>query len=360
MFRWSQIRMVAIAGAAALFVFSAARADVTIKQTMKMSGLGGILDSETKMVTRVQGDRRAEDSEMKLTNKMMKLFGGGKPVKTTSIIRLDRDPAVFLNVDHQSKTVTEMTVAEMRAMMDSAAGMLGGGMTKDMPGSKPAYDTSEVTFSPPKIDVKKTGAKETIGGHACEQSILTMEIEGTNRKTGESFKLLTVMDMMLAQNVPGKAEEDAFNRRMAEELGFTMEKGQSSAQAMMGMMKMYGIDPEDLTEAAAKLEGFPMRQTITFRGEGDQFAPAQPPSGQEEAESEEGDDGSSATSAQAAAAKALGGLFGKKKDKEEKPVETGPPSIFSATITVDEITTGSVAADSFDPPKNYKVRKAGE
>jgi hypothetical protein len=170
---------------------------------------------------------------------------------------------------------------------------------------------------------------------------------------------------MLAKNVPGAAEQDAFNKRMVEELGFTMENKQGSAQAMMGMMQAYGINPEDLEEAASKLEGFPMKSIITFRGEGDQFAQAAEEESGEEGEAEEGEakeeDEGSATSGSSAAAKALGGLFGKKKDKEKEPEEpAGPPSIFTATMLVEEITTGAVSDESFTPPAKYKVIKSGE
>lgn len=358
MFRLKRSLLIGLAGVLAWH--AAALADVTVRQNMTMKGLGGILDSETKMTTRIKGDMKSDDTETKMTNKLMKFFGGGKPIKTTSIIRLDRDPAVFINVDHQNKTVTETPVSDMRAMMDSAANMFGGQQGQGMQGTEPAYDTSEVTFSPPKIDVKKTGVTATVGGQSCEQSILTMEIEGTNRETGEKFKLITIMDMMLAKNVPGAAEQDAFNTKMAEKLGFTMENKQGSAQAMMGMMQAYGIDPEDLEEAASKLEGFPMKSIITFRGEGDQFAQAAKEQSGEDGETGEEDDGS-ATSGSDAAAKALGGLFGKKKDKEKEAEEpAGPPSIFTATMIVEEISTGAVGEESFTPPAKYKVVKSGE
>ncbi len=335
-------------------------ADVTVKRTANTKGMAGILDAEIKSEECIQGEKSCTDTETRSTNKVMKFLAGSKPAKSSSIARLDKD--VMWQVDHKGKTYTEMTFAEMRAMMDSLKGMMAGNEAKT------EIDTSEVTFAPPTFEVKQTGVKETIAGYPCAQSILTMTVEGTNKKDGKKFQMVTTMDMMLTKDVPGAGEFEAFGKKMAEKMGLGMD--QSGAQAMMSAMGAYGVDAKKLAEEAAKIEGFPMRQVVRFLGQGQQFASAEP--AKEEAgdkdkdkESESAEEDNSSKSD--LASKALGGLFGKKKDKKDKkaedsgkPAEAPDNAIFKMTSEVTEISTSSVAASRFEIPEGYKLKPAGK
>lgn len=350
--------LVTLGAVVALVICSAlnARADVTIKRTASTKGMAGILDAEIKSEDCIQGDKSANDSETRSTNKVMKFVTGGKPVKTSTIARLDKD--VMWQVDHKEKSYTEMTFAEMRAMMDSLKGMMTGGQP-----AKTEIDTSEVSFSPPTFDVKQTGVKETIAGYPCEQSVLTMTVEGTNKKNGEKFQMVTTMDMMLTQSAPGGDEVEQFGKKMAEKMGIGLD--QSGAQAMMSAMGAYGVDAKRLAEEAAKMKGFPMRQVVRFMGQGQQFASA------DAAKEESKDKNKDAENASAEedksdgndlAAKALGGLFGKKKDKKKdeggKTAEKPDNAIFKLTTEVTEISTSSIPATRFEIPEGYKLKPA--
>ena len=340
-----------------LWSWAAARADVLIKQTSTMKGLAGILDAEIKSENCIQGDKSCNDAETRFTNKVMKFATGGKATKTTSIARLDKD--LMWQVNHKDKSYTEMTFAQMRAMMDSLKTMMAGG-----PGGEPAkteIDTSEVSYAPPQFDVKKTGVKETIAGYPCEQSILTMTVEGTNKKTGEKFTMVTTMDMMLAQDVPGREEYEQFGRKMAEKMGFNMDA--AAAQSMMSALGAYGIDAKRLAEESAKMKGFPIRQIVRFEGQGRQFA------SREAAANDEGGEQEAATEEKSEdkdlASKALGGLFGKKKgDKkkadEGKSAEKPDNAIFKMTTEVTQISTSAVEATRFEIPSGYKLKPAGK
>jgi hypothetical protein len=285
----------------------------------------------------------------------MKFVTGGKPAKTSSISRLDKD--VMWQVNHKDKSYTEMTFAEMRAMMDSLKTMMTGG---DSP-AKTEIDTSEVSYAPPKFEVQQTGVKETIAGYPCEQSILTMTVEGTNKKTGEKFQMLTTMDMMLSKDVPGREEYEQFGRKMAEKMGFEMDA--SSAQSMMSAMGAYGIDPKKLAEEAAKMKGFPMRQIVRFEGQGKQFASSEAAPKSESQEKESAEEEKSGSSD--IASKALGGLFGKKKNdkkkaEEGKAAEKPDNAIFKMTTEVTEISTSAIPATRFEIPSGYKLKPAGK
>ena len=331
----------------------AVRADVTIKRTSTMKGMAGILDADVKSVDCIKSDKSCNDAESHFTSGIMKFATGGKATKTTSIARLDKD--VMWQVNHQDKSYTEMTFAQMRAMMDSLKTAMAGKKGKS------GIDTSEVTFAPPKFDVKKTGVKETISGYPCEQSILTMTVEGTNKKTGDKFEMVTTMDMMLTQGAPGGQEYEQFGRKMAEKMGFSMDA--SSAQSMMSALGAYGIDAKKLAEEAAKMKGFPMRQIVRFAGQGGQFASADSArnsqSNAKESTSEEKSGGNDM------ATKALSSLFGKKKGDKGKSGETAskePPdnAIFKMTTEVTEISTSPVPDAQFEIPAGYKLKPAGK
>jgi hypothetical protein len=350
--------MIGLAAAVVLWSGAVTYADVSIKQTTTTKGLAGILDAEVKSENCIQGDRNCTEAQTRFTSKLMKFATGGKATKTSSIARLDKD--LVWEVNHQDKSYTEMTFAQMRAMMDSLKTMMAGGPMGGTP-AKTEIDTSEVTYAPPKFDVKKTGLKETIAGYPCEQTILTMTVEGTNKKTGEKFQMLTTMDMMMAQDVPGRDEYEQFGRKMAEKMGLGMDA--ASAQSMMSALGAYGIDAKKLAEESAKLKGFPMRQVVTFAGQGKQFASSETTQKGENGEKESAEEEKSGGND--VAAKALGSLFGKKKsDKkkagEGKSAEKPDDAIFKMTTEVTEISTGAVPATRFEVPAGYKLKPAGK
>jgi hypothetical protein len=345
--------------------WTVSHADVTVSRVTTMDGMGGLLKSSTMSTESYSGDKMVNDSETKMENKMLKMFGGGKPIKTTSITRLDKE--LIWNIDHKEKKYTEMTFAEMRAWMDSLGGMMSGAGADPMAQQKPTIDTSEITFSEPTFDVKRTGKTETISGYSCDQTIMTMTTVGTNRKTGETMTMDVSMDMMLAESVPGADEIVDFGVRTARAMGFESDKG--SGQSMTKMLEMYGIDAERLAEESEKLEGFAMKTVMSFSMGGDAMGQAKDES--EGAEAEPADeekakeDESTPTDASSAAAKALGGLFGKKnKDKDEAKAEDEEAAAMPAgtMLWMSSVVTGLEAtarpAQSYEIPEGYKLEKS--
>ncbi len=340
-----------------------AHGDVTIKRNSLMDGMGGLLKASTISSESYSGDMMANDSETKMENKLMKMFGGGKPIQTTTITRLDKE--LIWNVNHKDKKYTEMTFAEMRQMMDSLGAMMSGS-ADPMAQQKPTIDTSEIIFSEPEFDISRTGKRETIAGYECEQAIMTMTTKGTNRETGDSITLDVKMDMMLARNVPGSDEVTAFGVKMARAMGYETDR---AGQSMAKMLAMYGVDAEKLAEEAKKLEGFAMKTVMSFSMGGDAMAQAEAEAEKAEKEQEEEEDGEQADKNEESpsdpsgmAAKALGGLFGKKdtgEDKEEakneKPAGAPAGAMFWMTTTVTGIETSAVPAGAFEVPEGYKL-----
>jgi hypothetical protein len=342
---------------------SAVSADVTIKRVSVVKGLGGMMNSTVTSTETVQGDKMVSDHETKMDSKLMKLMGAGKPVTTTSIIRLDKE--LFWDINHKDKTYTELTFAQMRQMMDSLGAMMSGGSA--MGQQKAAFDTSEYKLLPPKFDIKRTGKTETISGYACSEALMTMETVAINRKTGDTVLLDVNISSMLAKNVPGEAEMAAFGKKMAQAIGTDVDQG--AGQSMEKMLGMYGIDAKKIAEESKKLEGFAMRTEMTFGMGGGAMTQAADASksGKEQEKSKDAEnaksDESSSNDGGGLAGKALGGLFGKKKKAEPKEEAGGksgdlaPGAMFSVVTTVMEIGTAAAGAVSFDVPAGYKLEK---
>ena len=315
-----------------------AHADVTIKQEGTISGLGGFMNSEMSTVTKIKGDKKCDDTEMRMTNKMMKMMGGGKPIETTSIIDLDK--GVMYNVNHQDKSYTEMPLS---AVGEMAGGMAQPGMYGQKKGQKGGMqiDTSDVTMSPPTFDIQKTGNSEKIDGHKCEETVLTMKIDGVDKKTGKEFTFTTVMNLWLANDVEGADEFNDFNKKMAEKMG--VEASAAMNGSMAGALAMYGLNSEELREKMDQLQGFPLRTVATFDGEGAQFDEMN----QLKNAGQDGDE-----SQNPAAAKMLKGLFGGGGEDDE-----GNQHMMTMKLEVKDISTKTIDDTDFAPPAKYKQKK---
>ena len=57
-----------------------------------------------------------------------------------------------------------------------------------------------------KLDVKETGEKKNINGLDTKEVVMTITMEGTDQKTGQSGAMDTVSDMWLTPKVPGYEE----------------------------------------------------------------------------------------------------------------------------------------------------------
>lgn len=355
MIRWTRIRTggmsMGLALAVAMCTAVCVSADVTVKQTATTSGLGGLLNVEIKTETMIKDEMQCVNTETEMKGGILGMFAGGEAAKTSTVTRLDK--GVVWEITHEKKTYTEMPISAMKEMIEQfgGAGMSGmSGMSED---EESMADDEDIEMSPPKFSVEKTGKKEKIAGYNCEQSILTMEMEGTNTETGEKFTIFLTMDMMLAKDVPGYEEYQAFSVKYAEAVGMGDGLDPASIESMMMGMRQYGVDPETLAEEAKKLKGFPMRTVMKMTGDGPQF----------DAMKSSGADSSLAAAKEEMnkAMGMLGGLFGKKKKKEEpkeEPVAASDGALFTVTTEVTKISTKSIKSDRFEVPKKYKKKKS--
>ncbi len=356
----------------ALLLASTAAADVTIQETTVSEGLGGFGNGTTRRTMIVAGDASRSEDEATYTGRFKTLAGGGKPRTTVSITRIDKE--VVWSLDPQKKTYSELTFAEMRELM--AEGLAGADAA---PEAQP--QDADMTFT---VDVRRTGAKQTVNGFAAEQAVVTCT--GRPKEAGaEGGETRIVMDLWLTKGTPGAAEMAEFGRRFAAKLGIEAQMAGLGAT----VRRMYGGAMKEMGEKLKGLDGYPVRSTFTIEGAGGPKAVPPAESAAEakaererakaQAEADEkaqdrqdaGEIGAAAATGGGVTGK-IGGLFGRKlagmaQKKAEQKVEKSAGEkaspgaaggyLFKAVTEVTSISTSPAPAGSFEVPAGYKLQK---
>lgn len=260
-----------------------------------------------------------------------------EPISSTVLLKghrmahLSRDTAQIIDVDKETitsidfakKTYSAMTFEQMKEMMQQAADRMGR-----------KQNDADVNF---KASVRETGQSKVVSGLNAKEVILTLTMEGTDKKTGDQGAMNVISDMWLAPDIPGYQEVRDFHRLMSTKIAWA--PGQSFG-AMMGRGDM-AKGMADLAKEMAKLQGVPVLQVMTMTGS------ATPQAG---AERSSNPPPASDTASQGGAAEALGRLgrlggiggFGrKKKDQDASSQAPANNSSASAPGALMEITTES-------------------
>jgi hypothetical protein len=340
--------------AAMLLVFAAtACADILIKSSVTSKGLVGLTNMEGTTEQMIAGDKAKTVSNMKMTNKVMKFLGAGKPQESSDITRLDKE--LIWNVMPKDKEYTEMTFAELRAAMEK--GLQKSQEEKAKFAKEHPKDT--VSFRT-EFKVEKTGKSQKIAGYEANETVMTMLIYGKNAESGEQGVMRLTMDMWLSKDIPGAGDFKKFYAELATKLGFTGH-GQQSAE---GMLTAFGIDPRELYKHTKDLEGMALMSTMSLGMVVDSTAQAskkgEVKEEKKDKEAEQSDEGG-----KGGVTKKLGGLFGKKKESKndesakdsKQEQQAGPQYLMQFTTTVTEISAASIPASEFEVPAGFKLKK---
>ncbi|MFZ1683752.1 MAG: hypothetical protein WAU88_06425 [Candidatus Zixiibacteriota bacterium] len=337
-------------------------ADITIKSTIENTGLGGIANMQGTQQLMISGDKSKTVSNLKMTNKVVKFFGGGKPTETTEITRLDKE--LIWAVNTKDKSYTEITFAQMKALLESAKAKAAEEKGK----SDSTRLISDITVTP-------TGKTQMIAGFKASEVIIHMTFVGKDSSSGKTGKMIFDSDLWMAKDVPGYAEYQAYHKTMAEKMGLTGQ-GQEDVNRQLAA---FGVDSKAMYEKMKDIEGMPLMTTISILPEGldtimaranDSLQAAQKREAEADATKDSSAEKSEPTSIQntddvkKSAMKKLGGLFGKKKDKNKEaddrskqPPTDQKPYLFHVTTTVTEISQESISASEFEIPEGYKLKK---
>jgi hypothetical protein len=307
-----------------LLIFAAsANADVTRKQTVTSQFMGA---NEGTTIEYYSGDMHTSESTTKWTSGMMKTMSGGKPVESSTIVRLDKQ--LVWTINPKDKTYTEMTFDQFREMMKK------GIATADSAQKEHPDTTSEDMYTWMVDDKSETGPK-TIHGWECKN--VHIEATGVNKHDPQDKVLITI-NTWNSSDVPGAKEIQDFGARYVKALGLdqvALTPGLS--QATMFYQKQF----QQLMDAAKKAPGEAVQSLMEIK----RNQLKSPDLGKAMAEG--------------AKSELMGKLpFGKKKQepKEEKP-EYELKVKFSATSELTEASTSAVDATKFEVPAGYKLKK---
>jgi hypothetical protein len=235
-------KCISAAGLLALAAASA-RADFSYEQTSKITG--GMMAGMMKFAGAFSKQAR-EPIQMTVSVK-------GDRLSTASahhISIIDLNAETMTDVDLDKKTYAVITFAEFTRAMQQMSEKMG---EKTGDGS--------MNF---KADVKQTGATRNINGFQTKETLLTLEIEGQDKKSGEKGAMTVVTDMWLAPNLPGYEEVRSFYTRMAQKLAWA--PGMGGMGAMMGRQAGMMKGMSEMYKQASKLEGVPVLQVVRMGG----------------------------------------------------------------------------------------------
>jgi hypothetical protein len=324
---------------------------------------------------------------------MMKFAGAfskqaREPMRSTVIVKGDRMAMVngdrinvidlnketFTDIDIKNKTYATITFAEMQAAMAK--------MAEKMKGNKDA----DFTFS---ADVKNTGASRVVNGMDAKQTVLTLKMEGTDKKSGNKMDMIVASDMWMAPSMAGYDEVRNFYVKMGQKMSWSPNSGFFGAFAAQqpGMSK--GMS--EVYKEMSKLEGVPVLQIVRMSGAGtgmseaDMAAAQQAQQQAEQQQQQQPAPSVSDAAGQAATGAALGksgrvgaiagglggfGGFGRKKKQQQEepaPQQTPPPqqqqpaasqappgTLMELTTELTSFSSGPADASKLEVPAGFK------
>jgi hypothetical protein len=160
---------------------------------------------------------------------------------------IDLGSSTITSIDFQKKQYSVMTFDEMKQMMEQ----LSQKMQKN--------DKGEMKF---KVSANATGKTKQVSGFDAKEMIMKMEMEGTDKESGQKGGMTVTTDMWIASGIPGYQEVRNFYKRMAEKINWTPGGNMFAAnpQVSGGMAEVY--------KEVAKLDGVPVQQLVSMGASG--------------------------------------------------------------------------------------------
>jgi hypothetical protein len=251
----------------------------------------------------------------------------------TSATLIDLAGQTITTIDLQKKTYSVMTFDEMKRMLEQASQKMQKGNPQ-----------AEMKF---KVSATNTGATKQIAGFEAKELVLKMEMESTDKQSGQTGSMVITTDSWIAPNVPGYNEVRDFHRRMAEKLNWT-----PGGNMFMGRPDM-AQGMAEVAKELAKLDGVPVLQIVSMGG---------PPGAPGEATAQPQQQPAERPSIGGALGGALGrfgGLGKKKNPPPEEPAAAPPPSsspgsLMEMTTELTGFSSSPVDASQFTVPPGFK------
>jgi len=195
----------------------------------------------------------------------------GEPVVSTVSIQLNRmshinsdrnqiidlDAETITDIDTLKRQYTVTTFAQMKQQVEAAAEKAKTQQQKSQPASADQPSSTDIKF---QVHVKNTGQSKDVSGLNANESILTMNMDATDKSSGQTGSMAITNDMWLAQEIPGYDEVKEFYRKFALKMGTVFSSAISPA--MLAQYRGAGQGMADMAEEMSKLKGTPVLQVM--------------------------------------------------------------------------------------------------
>jgi hypothetical protein len=239
---------------------------------------------------------------------------------------IDLDAETITTIDTLKRQYTVVTFEQMKQQIAAAAAKMKEQQQKTEATTAQQPSTTDVKF---QIHVRNTGQAKDVSGLSASESILTMNMDATDKSSGQTGSLAITNDMWLAPEVPGYDEVKDFYRKFAAKMGTVFSSAINPA--MLAQYQGAGKGMADMAEEMSKLKGTPVLQVMRMGMTTDgtplpaaSEAPLPPPPAGPAMPS--AGDVAQQTASSAIASK-LGGFglggFGKKKKADPAPTDSG-------------------------------------
>jgi hypothetical protein len=306
------------------------RADFSYQESSQMTG--GVLFDALKLggpLTR--GAREAQISTVSIK--------GNRMVTTrkdaATVIDLDKESITEINLAKKQYSV--VTFAQMKAAMEKAIA--------DARKKKKEPVNGEVQF---KVSAKATGKTKAVNGLNAKELMITMEVQGKDKDSGQTGAMNIVNDAWMAP-VAGYDEVKAFELKMAQKMGAIFRPGMEQ-QALVNPDMVQGL--AQAAKEMAKVDGVPVQNVTRIGGSIEELQAA----GEAPAPTEPKEKQSAASTAVGIAGR-LGG-FGRKKEEKQEPAadpkQPGSGMLVEMTLQRSLFSTAAVDASKFEVPAGFK------
>ncbi len=256
---------------------------------------------------------------------------------------IDLDAQTITHIDLQKKTYSVMTFEQMKQMIEEASRKMQQ-QSKD--------NDAELNW---KVSANSTGNSKQIAGFDAKEMLVKMEMEGTDKKSGQKGGMDIVMHTWIAPGVPGYAEVREFYRKMGEKLNWTPGGSMfmQRPDIAKGMAEAY--------KEMSKLDGTPVLTTMAMGAAGtvnESSGQASSSSASAPAKQQE------KPSVGSAIGGALGGKFGlgRKKTQEPPPQQEEPhaqsgggsASLLEMTTEYSGFSSSPADPSMFEVPAGFK------
>jgi hypothetical protein len=289
-----------------------------------------------------------------------KTFISGNRMRTdtdgsSTIIDLDAATVTFL--DHQRRTFTTVSFDEMAAAARQAAHEVEAAAMEAREGRReagPDHADVRLTF---RLNVDNPGERDRLHGYTAERFFVTMEAEGEapvdeGEDPEEAGTFVVLSDLWVSTEVPAYAAQRTFGEASAQTHAAAASSLADALTAALAEDPEMKVAFEQAAAEAARLEGMPLRSTMTFVA-----VPVGMAFDREAAINPEAGTGVAAAVGRAA----LGGLrqraaaaVGRQAEQRDEQHETARQrTLLTVTSEVRNLSTSPLPAGTFAIPSGY-------